>query len=156
MPSFRDNRRPLHRRRTCQRAAYGSACQPYRGGCQQSKLNPEGRMGRVEHRSGRCPPRTVREYLDTLDEAAFGAASEVQPKFTSHSAPQPMLLVTLLRNALPVIDSCAQRACFLQLFGKWSYRHGSRCYFGRRRHPFNPASWSCHGLVPFSFEQCLL
>ena len=32
-------------------------------------------------------PRAVREYLDTLDKAAFGAASEVQPKFTSHSDP---------------------------------------------------------------------
>lgn len=32
-------------------------------------------------------PCAVREYLDTLDEAAFGAASEVQPKFTSHSDP---------------------------------------------------------------------
>jgi transposase len=32
-------------------------------------------------------PRAIREYLDTLDEAAFGAASEVQPKFTSHSDP---------------------------------------------------------------------
>ena len=32
-------------------------------------------------------PRAVREYLDTLDEAALGAASEVQPKFTSHSDP---------------------------------------------------------------------
>lgn len=32
-------------------------------------------------------PRAVREYLDTLDEAAFGAASEVEPKFTSHSDP---------------------------------------------------------------------
>ncbi|MFW2590277.1 IS5/IS1182 family transposase, partial [Sagittula sp. SSi028] len=31
--------------------------------------------------------RAVREYLATLDEAAFGAASEVQPKFTSHSEP---------------------------------------------------------------------
>ncbi|SPJ24345.1 hypothetical protein PAA8504_02173 [Palleronia abyssalis] len=31
--------------------------------------------------------RAVREYLDTLDAAAFGAASEVQPKFTSHSDP---------------------------------------------------------------------
>nr|WP_205963785.1 hypothetical protein [Pseudoruegeria sp. SK021] len=30
-------------------------------------------------------PRAEREYLDTLNEAAFGAASEVQPKFTSHS-----------------------------------------------------------------------
>lgn len=32
-------------------------------------------------------PRAVREYLDTLDEAAFGAATEVQPKFTSFSDP---------------------------------------------------------------------
>ena len=32
-------------------------------------------------------PRAVREYLDTLDEAVFGAASEVRPKFTSHSDP---------------------------------------------------------------------
>lgn len=30
-------------------------------------------------------PRAVREYLDKLDEAAFGTASEVQPRFTSHS-----------------------------------------------------------------------
>jgi hypothetical protein len=32
-------------------------------------------------------PRAVREYLALLDDAAFGAASEVQPKFTSHSDP---------------------------------------------------------------------
>ena len=32
-------------------------------------------------------PRAVREYLDTLDEAAFGAASEVRAKFTSFSDP---------------------------------------------------------------------
>jgi len=32
-------------------------------------------------------PRAVHEYLDTLDEAAFGAATEVQPKFTLHSDP---------------------------------------------------------------------
>ena len=32
-------------------------------------------------------PRAVREYLDVLDDAAFGAASEVDPKFTSHSDP---------------------------------------------------------------------
>lgn len=31
--------------------------------------------------------RAVREYLDTLDDAAFGAASPVEPKFTSHSDP---------------------------------------------------------------------
>ncbi len=32
-------------------------------------------------------PRAVTEYLDVLDAAAFGAASEVKPKFTSHSDP---------------------------------------------------------------------
>ncbi|EEE35423.1 putative transposase [Rhodobacteraceae bacterium KLH11] len=32
-------------------------------------------------------PRAVREYLDTLDDAAFGAASPVKPKFTSYSDP---------------------------------------------------------------------
>ncbi len=32
-------------------------------------------------------PRAVREYLDTLGASAFGAASEVQPKFPSHSDP---------------------------------------------------------------------
>jgi transposase len=32
-------------------------------------------------------PRAVREYLEVLDAAAFGAASEVEPKFTSHSDP---------------------------------------------------------------------
>ena len=32
-------------------------------------------------------PRAVREYLDTLDDAAFGAASEKTPKFTAHADP---------------------------------------------------------------------
>ena len=32
-------------------------------------------------------PRAVREYLETLDDAAFGAASEVTPKFTSFADP---------------------------------------------------------------------
>jgi hypothetical protein len=32
-------------------------------------------------------PRAVREYLDVLDDAAFGAASEMEPKFISHSDP---------------------------------------------------------------------
>src|SRR5918998_1366331 len=32
-------------------------------------------------------PRAVREYLATLDEAAFGAATEVEPKFVSPSDP---------------------------------------------------------------------
>lgn len=32
-------------------------------------------------------PRAVKEYIDVLDDAAFGAASNVTPKFTSHSDP---------------------------------------------------------------------
>jgi transposase len=32
-------------------------------------------------------PRAVREYLETLDDAAFGAATPVRPKFTSHADP---------------------------------------------------------------------
>ncbi|MDV7145675.1 IS1182 family transposase [Tropicimonas sp. TH_r6] len=32
-------------------------------------------------------PRAVQEYLEVLDHEAFGAASEVEPKFTSHSDP---------------------------------------------------------------------
>jgi transposase len=32
-------------------------------------------------------PRAVREYLDFVDDAAFGAATTVEPKFASHSDP---------------------------------------------------------------------
>ncbi|MBG6166496.1 hypothetical protein IWQ54_006191 [Labrenzia sp. EL_195] len=32
-------------------------------------------------------PRAVREYLETLDDEAFGAASAIEPKFISHSDP---------------------------------------------------------------------
>ena len=32
-------------------------------------------------------PRAVREYLETLDEEAFGAATPVKPKFTAHADP---------------------------------------------------------------------
>ena len=42
----------------------------------------------VESIDPKDAPRAVREYFDTLGEAAFGAASEVQPKFTSHSDPE--------------------------------------------------------------------
>ena len=49
-------------------------------------------------------PRAVREYLDTLDEAAFGAASEVQPKFTSHSDPASQWTAAQIGRA-----SCRER-----------------------------------------------
>jgi len=37
-------------------------------------------------------PRAVKEYLDVLDDAVFGAESEVEPKFTSHSDPASQCL----------------------------------------------------------------
>lgn len=37
-------------------------------------------------------PRAVREYLDVLDDAAFGAATTVEPKFTSQSDPSSQCL----------------------------------------------------------------
>jgi len=40
-----------------------------------------------KNRSRETASRAVREYLDTLDDAAFGAASEVTPKFVSRSDP---------------------------------------------------------------------
>jgi len=36
---------------------------------------------------GEAAPRAVQEYLETLDQAAWGAASDVQPKFVSPSDP---------------------------------------------------------------------
>ena len=72
-------------------------------------------------------PRAVKEYLDVLDDAAFGAASEVEPKFTSHSDPASQCLSVIVYNHLPVIDRCAQRPSILCLFRQLSDRHGSHC-----------------------------
>jgi len=43
--------------------------------------------------------RSVREYLDTLDEAAWGAASEVKPKFIAKSDPAAQWTGALKRHA---------------------------------------------------------
>lgn len=37
-------------------------------------------------------PRAVREYLDTLDDEAFGAATTIKPKFTAHADPASQCL----------------------------------------------------------------
>ena len=60
--------------------AVGRGCPPH----QNSTPKEEWDAGKIDPAEA---PRAVREYLDTLDKAAFGAASEVQPKFTSHSDP---------------------------------------------------------------------
>src|SRR5215204_5249343 len=41
----------------------------------------------VDWQAAATTRRSVREYLDTLDDAAWGAASEVRPKFISKSDP---------------------------------------------------------------------
>ena len=51
---------------------------------QYSAPKDEWDVGRIDKSAA---PRAVKEYLDTLDEAAFGAATPVQPKFTSFSDP---------------------------------------------------------------------
>ncbi|WP_436399540.1 IS1182 family transposase [Roseobacter sp. S98] len=51
---------------------------------QFSASKAEWDVGRIDVEAA---PRAVKEYLNTLDEAAFGAASDVQPKFTSFSDP---------------------------------------------------------------------
>ena len=50
-------------------------------------------------------PRAVREYLETLDDAAFGAATPVQPKFTSHSDPASQW--TAARKGVAYFAYCA-------------------------------------------------
>ena len=67
-------------------------------------------------------PGAVREYLDTLDDAAFGAATEKTPKFTSHADPaarwtgdgwlfQRNRLEADLHNRFRVICSANLRSC---------------------------------------------
>lgn len=51
----------------------------------QNSSNPEDWAARDAETNE--APRAVREYLDVLDDEAFGAASEVTPKFTAHADP---------------------------------------------------------------------
>jgi transposase len=51
----------------------------------QNSSNPKG--WEVRDADPQDAPRAVQEYLSTLDDEAFGAASEVTPKFTAHADP---------------------------------------------------------------------
>ena len=57
----------------------------------EADANRQNSTAKEEWRSDKIDPddapRAVREYLETLDDAAFGSATPVQPKFTSHSDP---------------------------------------------------------------------
>ena len=75
-------------------------------------------------------PRAVRAYLDTLDGElanAFGAASEVQPNFTSHSDPASQWTAT--RIGEPVERHRYERQWRTRSSGirYLLNRHGPRC-----------------------------
>jgi hypothetical protein len=60
-------------------------CQLDRSRCQPSALDP--RVAWKKQVDPTAASRAVKEYLATLNDAAFEAATEVQPKFVSPSDP---------------------------------------------------------------------
>ena len=57
--------------------------------------------------------RSVREYLDVLDDAAWGAASETQPKFVSRSDPASQWTGALKGLAIFLAMAAGSRTCLL-------------------------------------------
>ena len=76
-PAVRDDGRALHGRRAGRRRGLRGRCQPDQGRCQPPALGARRARGCRPRRSSRA----VREYLAVLDDAAFGAATPVTPKF---------------------------------------------------------------------------
>lgn len=60
---------------------------------------------------GLGPGRAVRDYLATLDDATFGAASEVKPKFISPSNPAAQWIGAHKGHAFTVSGHSMQRTC---------------------------------------------
>ena len=83
--SVRDGGGAVPSRGSCRRRRLCGRCQPDRRRRQQAALRSRRRVAIAS--SAPMPARAVREYLATLDDAAFGAASEVKPKFVSPSDP---------------------------------------------------------------------
>ncbi len=73
-------------------------------------------------------PRAVREYLNTLDEAAFGAASPATPKFTSHSDPASQWTAARKDEPCRAIGPSDNGECILCLFRQLPDRYRSRCH----------------------------
>ena len=61
--------------------------EPDRGGRQQAAVDPVFEW--IKERDPETASRAVKEYMATLDDAAFGAATKVTPKFVSPSDPPP-------------------------------------------------------------------
>nr|WP_324292820.1 transposase [uncultured Cohaesibacter sp.] len=60
--------------------------------------------------------RATEEYLQTLDDAAFGSAAPVPPKYISPVDPAARCLSAIASNRLPVIDCGRSRQSTLHLF----------------------------------------
>ena len=57
-------------------------------------------------------PRAVKEYLDVLDDDAFGAATTVEPKFTSHSDPSSQCLSVIASNHREALTAARKDPAF--------------------------------------------
>ena len=91
-----------------------------------------GDRNRVEGSAGLPPDatgRAVEEYLAVLDDAAFGAASEVTPKFIAPADPAARWTAAHRGPAFFVF----------RLFGQLSDRRGQRDHCRRRGHDGDPA-----------------
>ena len=76
--------------------------------------------------------RATEEYLQTLDDAAFGSATPVPPKYISPVDPAARCLSAIASNRLPVIDCGRPRQGALHLFNQLSGRSRQWDYRGCR------------------------
>ncbi len=86
-PRLRGDGAPLHRGGAGRRRGLRGRRQPDRGGREQAALDRPQGLGPGRRIDPDAAPRAVREYLAVLDDAAFGAASQVEPKFISPADP---------------------------------------------------------------------
>ena len=80
--SVRDSPTALHSRGAGWRGSLCGRCQFDQGGCESAE-----RHRRREGAATEATGRAVEEYLAVLDDAAFGAATDVVPKFVSPADP---------------------------------------------------------------------
>ena len=72
----------------------------------------------------RDAPRAVQEYLDALDDAAFGVASEAKPKFMAHADPASQWTAARKDEPCRAIGPSDNGECLPCLFRQLPHRHG--------------------------------
>ncbi len=105
-----------------------------------SKQNATPKEGRTRHAFARLPPGVQWASISLRRVRRLWArperCSQVHLTFRPR---QPMPLVRLLRNAMPVVESSSQAPCSLELFRQLPDRHRSRRHCRSRSHPLNRA-----------------